>query len=222
MKTKFALVLSVFVTVIILAVVGGVLVAAKNPAAAATTQVVTAMDPTREAQYQALIAQANQTIAEANQKIAQLSANQAVAVASATPYPVSADQASAIASNASGETAVALPELVNYSGTVAYSVSFADGLVYVNANTGEVLYNGVQVTQIISKDQASQIAINYTGDSRVVEVISGSYNNAAAYRVTFSNGEQVYIDLYGNILAVQLPAYTSSSSGGGEHEEEDD
>jgi len=222
MKTKFALVLSVFVTVIILAVVGGVFVAAKNPAASATTQVVTAMDPTREAQYQALIEQANQTIAEANQKIAQLSANQAVAAPTATPYPVSADQASAIASNASGETAVALPELVNYSGIVAYSVSFADGLVYVNANTGEVLYNGVQVTQIISKDQASQIAINYTGDSRVVEVISGRYNNAAAYRVTFSNGEQVYIDLYGNILAVQLPVYTSSSSGGGEHEEDDD
>lgn len=179
------------------------------------------MDPTREAQYQALIAQANQTIAEANQKIAQLSANQAVADPTSTPYPISADQASAIASNASGETAVAIPELVNYSGTAAYSVKFANGLVYVNANTGEVLYNGVQVTQYISKDQASQIAINYTGDNRVVEVISGYYNNAPAYRVTFSNGEQVYIDLYGNILAVQLPVYTSSNSGGGEHEDDD-
>lgn len=221
MKTKFALILSVFVTVVILAVVGGVVVAAKKPDSVQSTQVITAMDPTREAQYQALIAQANQTIAEANQKIAQLSANQAVADPTSTPYPISADQASAIASNASGETAVAIPELVNYSGTAAYSVKFADGLVYVNANTGEVLYNGVQVTQYISKDQASQIAINYTGDNRVVEVISGYYNNAPAYRVTFSNGEQVYIDLYGNILAVQLPVYTSSNSGEGEHEDDD-
>lgn len=221
MKTKFALILSVFVTVVILAVVGGVVVAAKNPDSAQPTQVITAMDPTREAQYQALIAQANQTIAEANQKIAALSANQAVAEPTSTPYPISADQASAIAANASGETAVAIPELVNYSGAAAYSVKFADGLVYVDANTGSVLYNGVQVTQIISKDQASQIAINYTGDSRVVEVISGYYNNAGAYRVTFSNGEQVYIDLYGNILAVQLPVNTSNNSGGGENENDD-
>lgn len=221
MKTKFALILSVFVTVVVLAVVGGVVVAARNPAADQTAQVVTAMDPTREAQYKALIEQANQTIAEANQKIAALSANQAVADPTSTPFPISADQASAIAAKASGETAVAIPELVNYSGAAAYSVKFADGLVYVDANTGSVLYNGVQVTQIISKDQASQIAINYTGDSRVVEVISGYYNNAGAYRVTFSNGEQVYIDLYGNILAVQLPSYTSSSSGSGEHEDGD-
>jgi uncharacterized membrane protein YkoI len=221
MKTKFALILSVFVTVVVLAVVGGVVVAARNPTADQTAQVVTAMDPTREAQYKALIEQANQTIAEANQKIAALSANQAVADPTSTPFPISADQASAIAAKASGETAVAIPELVNYSGAAAYSVKFADGLVYVDANTGSVLYNGVQVTQIISKDQASQIAINYTGDSRVVEVISGYYNNAGAYRVTFSNGEQVYIDLYGNILAVQLPSYTSSSSGSGEHEDGD-
>lgn len=222
MKTKFAITLSVFVTIIVLTVVGGVLAASGNstPVATQSSQSISGMDPTREAQYQDLIAQANQTIAQANQKIAELSAVQA-GEPTATPYPVSADQAATIASNASGETPLAIPELVNYSGKVAYSVKFTDGLVYVDANSGAILYNGVQVTQIISKDQAAQIAINYTGDNRVVEVISGYYNNAGAYRVTFSNGEQVYIDLYGNILAVQLPVYTNPTSSG-EHEENDD
>lgn len=221
MKAKLAITLSVFLTVVILTVVGGVLSASKNATTVASATAQTAaMDPNREAQYQALIAQANETIAQANQKIAELSANQASPEATATPYPVAADQASAIASRASGEVAVSIPELVNYSGKVAYSVTFPDGIVYVDATTGDVLYNGVQVAQIISKDQASQIAINYTGDTRVVEVISGTYNGAGAYRVTFSNGEMVYIDLYGNILAVQLPAYTAPSSGNGEHEGE--
>ncbi len=220
MKMKWAVPLSVFITVIILSVIGGIVFSKNRGTAAPAIATAAAMDPTREAQYQALIAQANETIAQANQKIAELSANQAAPVVTPTPYPVSADQASAIASRASGEIALAIPELVNYSGNVSYSVTFPDGVVYVDANSGKVLYNGVQVTQIISKDQAAQIAINYTGDSRVVDVMSGYYNNAPAYQVTFSNGEKVYIDLKGTILAVQLPVY-SPGSGNNDHEDDD-
>jgi uncharacterized protein YpmB len=220
MKMKWAVPLSVFITVIILSVIAGVVISKNSGAAVPAATSTYAMDPTREAQYQALIAQANETIAQANQRIADLSANQAAPAATATPYPVSVDQASAIAAKASGELASTIPQLVNYSGNAAYSVTFPDGVVYVDANSGKVLYNGVQVTQIISKDQAAQIAINYTGDTRVVEVISGYYNNAPAYQVTFSNGEKVYIDLTGTILAVQLPVYSPPSSGG-EHEGED-
>lgn len=212
MKTKLAVSISVFITVVVLSIIGGVatVVARGNPATPTATQVVVGMDPTREAQYQALLAQANQTIAQANQQIAALTAIKATSTP--TPLPILSDQAVAIASKVSGETALKTPELVNYSGKVAYAVTFTDGLVYVDANTGGVLFNGVQIVRILTKDQAAQIAVNYTGNtSAVVEVISGTYNNAPAFRVTFNNGEMVYIDLYGTVLAVQLP----SSSGSG-------
>jgi len=221
MKPKIGIVLSVLITVMVLTVIGGVAAVAtrKVPAAPEATQTAV-MDPTREAEYQALIAQANETIDQANQQIAVLSAIQAAPTTAA--YSILPDQAVAIASNVSGESALRTPELVNYSGQAAYAVNFPDGLVYVDASTGEVLYNGVMAAQIISKDQATQIAINYTGDTRVVEVISGTYNGAAAYSVMFSNGEKVYMDLYGNILAVQLPVYNNTGGGGGGGDDDDD
>lgn len=220
MKTKIAISVSVFLTVIVLTVLGGVVTAvAKGTPATSTATQSAAMDPGREAQYQALIAQANQTIAQANQQIADLTANQATA--SSTPYPILPDQAAAIASKVSGESALKTPELVNYSGQVAYAVTFTDGLVYVDASKGTVLYNGVQAAQIITKDQAAQIAIKYTGNNQVSEVVSGTYNGAVAFRVTFSNGEMVYVDAYGTILAVQLPASTGSGSGGTPVQEND-
>jgi hypothetical protein len=211
MRTKLAVSISVFITVVVLSIIGGVatVVARGNPVTPTATQAV-GMDPTREAQYQALLAQANQTIAQANQQIAELTAIKATPTSA--PLPILSDQAVAIAGKVSGETALKTPELVNYSGKVAYAVTFTDGLVYVDANTGAVLFNGVQIVRILTKDQAAQIAVNYTGNSSaVVEVISGTYNNAPAFRVTFNNGEMVYIDLYGTVLAVQLP----SSSGSG-------
>jgi uncharacterized membrane protein YkoI len=106
----------------------------------------------------------------------------------------------------------ATPKLVNYNGKAAYEVVFQSGNVYVDANTGLVLFNGALVAQTISAEQASQIAINYTGNSTVVGVATGLYNNTAAYQVTFQNGEVVYLDMTGTVLAVQVPSSVKSNS----------
>jgi len=42
---------------------------------------------------------------------------------------------------------LATPELVSFQGTVAYEVHLDRGLVYVDATTGNVLYNGVPAQQ---------------------------------------------------------------------------
>jgi uncharacterized membrane protein YkoI len=215
MKSKLAIVISAFITVMILTVILGITsVISKGTTAVAASSQPSTFDATKEAQYQQLIAQANQTIQQANQEIASLQAqNQALANPTATAYAFSADQAATIATSATGGTPLQTPTLVNYTGNVAYEVVFSNGKVYVDANTGKILYNGVAaVVSTISSQQASQIAVNYTGNNLVVEVVSGLYNGSSAYRVTFQNGEIVYIDVYGSILAVQLPPASSGSS----------
>jgi len=58
-------------------------------------------------------------------------------------YPVAPDIAAAIALNAApGATLTGEPELINYQGTAAYEVKLDRGLVYVNATSGQVLFNG--------------------------------------------------------------------------------
>lgn len=65
-----------------------------------------------------------------------------------TTYAVSADNAvnTALAS-APGATLVQQPRLVNVNGTVAYEITLDRGYVYVDANSGQVLYNGAAGTR---------------------------------------------------------------------------
>jgi uncharacterized membrane protein YkoI len=217
MLNKTSAIISVIVTAGLLTLGYGITSSvAKGKEQSANATITAEYYATREAQYQELIAQANNTISQANEQILALEGQISP---TATPYPVSVEQAQAIAENVSGETASQAPTLVNYTGTVAYEVNFPDGKVYVDASSGSVLYNGVIVLRTITNQQAAQIAINYTGNSQVSEVVTGYYSGAAAYRVTFQNGEIVYMDMYGNILAYQ-PAPAARS--GGESEDHDD
>ncbi len=60
-------------------------------------------------------------------------------------YPISTDVAASIASAAAQGAAITRePERVSFEGNVAYEVIFARGAVYVDANTGRILYNGIQ------------------------------------------------------------------------------
>jgi uncharacterized membrane protein YkoI len=59
-------------------------------------------------------------------------------------YPVSADQASAIALGiVEGTSLLQQPRLVDFQGKAAYEVQLSRGMVYVDASTGQVLYDGV-------------------------------------------------------------------------------
>jgi uncharacterized membrane protein YkoI len=67
----------------------------------------------------------------------------------APAYPVSADDAGAIALAAEpGTQLTAKPELVDFQGTVAYEVVLDAGKVYVDANTGQILYDGVAANKM--------------------------------------------------------------------------
>ena len=58
-------------------------------------------------------------------------------------YPISAEQAGSIAlSNAPGASLLQQPSLVNLQGTAAYEVLLDRGQVFVDATSGQVLYDG--------------------------------------------------------------------------------
>jgi uncharacterized membrane protein YkoI len=206
MKNRLTVILSIFVTVLLLVVGLGVskAVANRNSNQSAGVAETVAFYTTREAQYQQLITDANNTITQANQQIMALQGQDpALVSATVSPYAISLEQAIQLANTAAGGSTTQAPTLVNYSGAAAYEVVYPVGKVYIDANTGSVLYNGVMAAKTISAQQAAQIAINYTGNTQVAAVDSGSYSGMQAYRVTFNNGQIVYMNTYGTILAVQ-------------------
>ena len=114
----------------------------------------------REAAFQQLIQQANQKLDESykqQQELSnQLAAVKAIQAAPAVPtaapaslqpkYNVSPDQAAQIALVAEkGAVLVKPPELIDFQGKVAYEVTLDRGLVYVDANSGEVIYDSAAV-----------------------------------------------------------------------------
>lgn len=119
----------------------------------------------REAAVQQLIEQANQKLAEsyqAQQELArQLAAEKAKQAAAVVPppapaaanvqpkYNVSPDQAAQIALEAEkGAVLVKPAELISFQGAVAYEVTLDRGLVYVDANSGKVIYDSAVVIVI--------------------------------------------------------------------------
>jgi hypothetical protein len=61
---------------------------------------------------------------------------------------LAADQAARITANiVPNAKLVRTPELVDLQGTVAYEVVLAQGVVYIDANTGAVLFNSTNITQ---------------------------------------------------------------------------
>ena len=116
----------------------------------------------RDAEYRQLIEQANQRLAAMNQQQAAIQAATAAqpasqpasrpvtqaaapARAAAPQLTVSSDAALFTALQAANNaTVIRSPELVRFEGIVAYEVVFTRGAVYVDANTGTVLYNGTR------------------------------------------------------------------------------
>jgi hypothetical protein len=112
----------------------------------------------RDAEYRQLIDQANQRLAAMNQQQAAAQPVQAVQAAqSAAPQPAASAAAAAPQLAVSAESAlftaiaatnnatmIRTPELVRFEGKVAYEIGFTKGVVYIDANTGTVLFNGTQ------------------------------------------------------------------------------
>jgi len=139
----------------------------------------------REAAYQDLIQEANQRLnkmyAQAYGVVPDASVKQlnehyqliyAQDPANAAPYAFSLQQAASIALQAApGAVLLRPPELVDFQGVVAYEVVLDKGMIYIDASTGEILYNGLlappTTTQANTGDQSndSYTAIADRGNS---------------------------------------------------------
>jgi hypothetical protein len=218
MKNKPILAISAFVTVLIITV--GVGVITKVYAKSSLDNTSPTLDATafaqREQAYQQIINEANQEIEQANQQIATLSGQtfQSPIIQPTSEFLFNSEHAVQIAEQITGIAPSVLPELVIFSGDPAYEVVYANGNIYIDANTGSVLYNGLQVqqTQLITSDQALYIAASYLPGSQPITLSTSTFNGANVYIVGFSDGQSVYIDMSGTIVAVQMAAPAQPSA----------
>jgi len=221
MKNKIAMISSIVMTTILITIGIGVIrnVNADNQQAVVVPTATTAQTNNREQAYQQLLADANAKIELANQQIEQL-VNQmpTQGVETVTPYLFSAQQAAALASNIAGVAPNALPELVNFNNTPAYEAVYANGKIYIDANSGRILFNGLQAKPTnINASQAVNIAARYLNRNDVTSIDVVPFNGTNVFMVGFSDGTQVYVDATGQIVAIQMPSQVSQSS----HEEDE-
>ena len=207
MNKRLVLFMSIFFSVILLAVVGGVVktVAARQQASVISPELQSQISA-REAEYAAQIELANQQIQQLNDQI-NLQQN------SPEPTGISPENAAAIALQTAGteEALLKIPELVSYEGKSAFEVQLTDGVLYIDSLTGEVLFNGVP--QLISPEQAAEIAGMYLGgmDPRYATVKMAVSNGSDVYQVTF-NDYIVYVDQFGNVVQAQVLQYANNTT----------
>ena len=129
----------------------------------------------REQAYQQLIAEANTRLEQAYQQIEELSAQLAGSSPGAVDPPSSAPsvvlspaRAIWIAMNAApGSALMKEPELVLFQGVLAYEVVLDQGMLYIDANTGQILYNGISpVIQVIQPQLSSQETGSQSGSGK--------------------------------------------------------
>jgi uncharacterized membrane protein YkoI len=227
MKSKIVLFASIFVTSFLLLSAAGVVYAMQGFARSAQQPTPTAIQlpaqqadaaqqiANREAEYQKLIAEANQRIETLNNEVTTLQQSKQPAASQNIPV----DQAVQIASTKAGENEAlqSLPDLVNYQGATAYEVTFTDGKVYVDAKTGAVLFDGIVPS--ITSQRAGEIAGQYLGGMNpkyaVIRLVN--FNGTSIYQVVFSGDKEyvVFIDMKGNVLKAQIYQYTGGGGGNG-------
>ena len=89
-------------------------------------------------------------------------------------------------------------DLVDLNGQVAYEVIFNLGKVYVDANSGTVLGNTIQITPEIAIQEASSILQM----NQVIRVTLGSFQGQNYYIVQFRGGVNAYVSLKGLVTFI--------------------
>ncbi len=148
MSQKTMIALATSLTAFVLVIAGGVFArlssasAAPEPAAAVSAAVSDLWNQ-REAAYQSLIDQANQRLLAAEQSSTATATGATEGASQAFTANLTPAQAATLALMAApGANVAAQPELVAFQGIPAYEVSTTFGMVYIDATTGSVLYNG--------------------------------------------------------------------------------
>ena len=178
----------------------------------------------REQEYQAVITEANQRIEELNNELVVMQEDQqtseiqtnsvdTIVENAASTGGITPEEAALIALEATGyqEPILALPELVDFEGQVAYEVQLQNGVVFLNAQSGAVLFNGVP--HKIDNQQAAVIAAEYLGgmDPRYAVIKQSILNGSEVLQVTLHD-YVVFMDPFGNVLQAQYTQYDVSSS----------
>ena len=212
MKSNTALTISAILTAFVLVVIGGVVVSAyaagQNNAS-----------PALASAPQAAPSDQQSSIDSFSQQLQQADNNQQVASPTATQLPVDSATALVTAQGvaACGAVLKGVPQLVSFEGKTAYEVPFEQGMIYVDANNGQVLFNGTQTqtSPQIDAQQAAQIAANYLGESDVSDVQLVNFNGAMVYQVSFFSGNIVFVTPSGQVVYVQMAASANSGGSGG-------
>lgn len=215
---RMPLILAVLITAFVLGVVGTVVkVVSASRETVRAAELEQAMQEQKQA-YTQVIAEANNRINQANEVIKQISEKNQQAVESKTAeHKISMDKAVSLALTAvglSGSTISGHAELVEYNGSAAYEVQLDGGeKVYLDAEEGKILYNSLTggPSSVIDDKIALVDAVNYMQGGLVTSVEKTKYNEVPAYMVTFSTGDQVYISLSGEVLALVQPQYLYTS-----------
>jgi len=124
--------------------VAGIINQPQQTAQASATADLEALLVQREAEYKALIDQANTQLAEAYRNQQTVSMPETMDQSTFVPPTdwITTEQAmSAAVINVPGARILRLPEMVDFQGTVAYEVSLDKGMVYIDASNGTLLYN---------------------------------------------------------------------------------
>jgi uncharacterized membrane protein YgcG len=147
-----AVLLTAFVLVVGGAIAGRTTQPKKTPVeAAAVQQQAVQQLMERETAYQDLARQANERLQQAYAKLQ--------ARATSPAFVFSPEQVANIALQmAPGAVLLSIPELVDFQGVMAYKVMLSTGIVYLDANSGQVLFNGI-VTPV-------SVGSSYKGSSK--------------------------------------------------------
>ena len=89
-------------------------------------------------------------------------------------------------------------DLVDLDGQVAYEVIFNLGKVFVDANSGTVLGNSIQITPEIAVQEASKVLQM----NQVNQVNLGAYQGENYYIVQFRGGVNAYVSMKGVVTFI--------------------
>jgi len=205
---KSAIIISILITTLVLGTVAGVVKAVSVSQTNAKVQELEQTIQAREELYK-------QTIEEANTRLAQVQTNP-------TASTITPDQAIQNARTAVGSFGLTMsnpPELVNYNGSTAYEINSWEGIkLYVDSLSGAVLFNSLtgSAAKAVTDEEAIQAAMNYMPGYTFASISKSVYNDQQVNIVAFTSGDQVYVNLAGQVVyVVQMQVQTASYGGGG-------
>ncbi|MBA4385197.1 MAG: hypothetical protein C0410_10720 [Anaerolinea sp.] len=217
MKNKLALAVPIIVAVIVMTAGMGVITkvyANNNPQVNSS--------PTVEATAYAQPKQSYQQISTLADGIQEQTTPDPLLDSTAT-YLLTAEQASSIAQIIAGVAPKDLPELVSFRGTPAYEVEFMDREIYVDANSGVILFTDLQKPDTEnSTEEALSQETNHLKTSQSVEMETSTNHDSEVYDVRSEDDQSVYEDLNVEEVATPMasPTHPSNSSSSSVHESE--